>query len=88
MTKKRKSKSKRYYFTEKHEKAIVNYAKTSDIKIRTELYVRWIQPAFDQMVDMIVFTYKFTTLPNIDELRNECKVWLTTILEKYDPNKS
>jgi hypothetical protein len=39
------------------------------------------------MVDKIVFTYKFTTLPNIDELRDECKVWLTMILDKYDPNK-
>ena len=39
------------------------------------------------MVDKIVYTYKFTTLPNIDDLRDECKVWLTTILEKYDPNK-
>tara|TARA_R100000008_G_C3587763_1_gene174087 strand:+ start:16009 stop:16557 length:549 start_codon:yes stop_codon:yes gene_type:complete len=39
------------------------------------------------MVDKIVFTYKFTTLPNIDDLREECKVWLTTILDKYDPNK-
>ena len=49
--------------------------------------MRLIRPAFDQMVDKIVFTYKFTSLPNIDELRDECKVWLTTILEKYDPNK-
>jgi len=39
------------------------------------------------MVDKIVFTYKFTTLPNIDELRDECKVWLTTILDKYDQSK-
>jgi hypothetical protein len=39
------------------------------------------------MVDKIVFTYKFTNLPNIDELREDCKVWLTTILEKYDPNR-
>jgi len=39
------------------------------------------------MVDKIVFTYKFTNLPNIDELRQDCKVWLTTILEKYDPNR-
>ena len=31
-----------------------------------------------------MFTYKFTTLPNIDSLRDECKVWLITILElKY-----
>tara|TARA_B100000131_G_scaffold317019_1_gene358220 strand:- start:346 stop:894 length:549 start_codon:yes stop_codon:yes gene_type:complete len=39
------------------------------------------------MVDKIVFTYKFTNLPNCDDLREECKVWLTTILDKYDPNK-
>ena len=39
------------------------------------------------MVDKIVFTYKFTNLPNIDYLRDECKVWLMTILDKYDPSK-
>jgi len=39
------------------------------------------------MVDKIVFTYKFTNLPNCDELRDECKIWLTTVLEKYDPAK-
>jgi DNA-directed RNA polymerase specialized sigma subunit len=39
------------------------------------------------MVDKIVFTYKFTSLPNIDSLKDECKIWLTTILDKYDPNK-
>ena len=75
------------YFTQEHEDAIVKYALTKDRKIRTELYVTLLQPAFDEMVDKIVFTYKFTTLPNIDELRDECKVWLTTILDKYDPNR-
>ena len=39
------------------------------------------------MVDKIVFTYRFTTLPNIDSLRDECKIWLITILEKFDPSK-
>ena len=39
------------------------------------------------MVDKIVYTYKFTTLPNVDALKDECKVWLTTILDKYDPSK-
>ena len=75
------------YFTQEHEEAIVKYALTDDRQIRTELYIKWIQPAFDEMVDKIVYTYKFTNLPNIDDLRGECKVWLTTILNKYDPNK-
>ena len=39
------------------------------------------------MVDKIVFTYKFTNLPNIENLREECKIYLTTILDKYDPDK-
>ena len=75
------------YFTQEHEQAIIDYCGSDCNKLRTRLYVKWIQPAFDQMVDKIVFTYKFTTLPNIDELRDECKVWLTTVLEKYDPKK-
>ncbi len=75
------------YFTQEHENAIVEYSRTNCNKVRTNLYVNLIQPAFSEMVDKIVFTYKFTTLPNIDELRDECKVWLTMVLDKYDPNK-
>mgnify|MGYP001193985671 CR=1 FL=1 len=75
------------YFTKVHEEAIINYALTTDNKIRTELYVKYIGPAFDQMVDKIVYTYKFTTLPNIDYLKDECKIYLTTILDKYDSSK-
>ena len=84
---KRRARNKNYYFTKDHENAIIQYCKTTCIRERTELYVRWIEPAFNEMVDKIVYTYKFTTLPNIDDLRAECKVWLTTILDKYDPNK-
>ena len=82
-----RSKKKNYYFTKVHEDAIVEYARIRDVRRRTELYIQYIEPAFSEMVDKVVFTYKFTTLPNIDSLREECKVWLTTILDKYDPNK-
>ena len=89
MKKKKRTRSKRknYYFTQEHEDAIIQYANTNCIKVRTDLYVKWIQPAFNEMVDKIVFTYKFTTLPNCDSLRDECKIWLMTILDKYDPSK-
>jgi len=39
------------------------------------------------MVNKIVFTYKFNNLPNIEDLKEECKIWITTILEKFDPSK-
>jgi|TARA_A100001391_G_C4986038_1_gene256721 hypothetical protein len=85
--KRTRSKRKNYYFTQEHEDAIIQYASTNCIKVRTDLYIKWIQPAFNEMVDKIVFTYKFTNLPNCDSLRDECKIWLMTILDKYDPSK-
>ena len=83
----RKKSKKNHYFTQVHEDAIVKYALTDDRELRSKLYEEYIQPAFDDMVDKIIYTYRFTTLPNIDYLRADCKVWLTTILNKYDPNK-
>lgn len=75
------------YFTQEHEDAIIKYANTKDPKIRQELYRELIGPAFNEMVNKIVFTYKFNNLPNIDDLKEECKIWITTILDKFDPSK-
>ena len=83
----RRRKSKRLYFTKVHEAAIVQYSITDDHKLKTRLYVDLINPAINEMVDKIVYTYKFTSLPNIDDLKAECKVFLTTILNKFDPAK-
>lgn len=90
MTRRRRSSdsSKKLYFTKVHEDAIVEYCQeATTYRRRCELYEDLIQPAFNEMVDKIVFTYRFTTLPNIEDLREDCKVWLTTILAKYDPNR-
>ena len=83
----KKKKTSNYYFTSVHEDAIVEYCSTEDRSKREKLYVQFIQPAFSEMVDKIIYTYKFTSIPNIDILKDDCKVWLTTILSKYDPNR-
>jgi len=75
------------YFTQVHENAIVEYCSIDCMKKKEKLYRDLIQPVFSQMVDKIVFTYRFTSLPDIDDLRDECKVYLTTILGKFDPAK-
>jgi len=83
----RRSKNSRNYFTKVHENAIIEYNNTDDFKRREELYRTLIQPTFSELVDKIVFTYRFTTLPNIDVLRQDCKIWLTTVLDKFNPDK-
>ena len=83
----RRSKNSRNYFTKVHEDAIIEFNNTTDLKRREVLYTTLIGPALNEMVDKIVFTYRFTSLPNIDSLRDECKIWLVTILEKFKPEK-
>jgi|TARA_R110000744_G_scaffold117175_1_gene219053 hypothetical protein len=85
--KRRKRGTGKQYFTKDTENAIVAYTLTEDNEIRTKLYVKEIKPALDELVDKIVYTYKFTSLSNIDVLKDDCKVWLTTILAKYDQSK-
>ena len=87
MVKMKKARKKNNYFTKDHENAILQYVATDDQRLRTELYSEYIGPAFNEMVDKIVYTYKFTNLPNIEPLKDECKVWLTTILDKFEPSK-
>lgn len=79
--------NKKHYFTQVNEDAIIEYIKSKDSVIRTDLYVRLIEPVFSEMVNKIIFTYKFTNLPDINSLREECKIWLVTILDKFEPQK-
>ena len=83
----KKKKKSNHYFTQDTEDAIVAYARTEDIAVRTKLYVEHIQPAFNELVDKIVYTYKYTSLQNINPLKDDCKIWLTTILDKYNPDR-
>jgi|TARA_Y100000310_G_scaffold240535_2_gene244364 hypothetical protein len=83
----RKKRKKNLYFTKVHEGAIIQYALSGDIGERSELYIALIQPAFSELVDKIVYTYKFNNLPNIDCLKDDCKIWLMTILDKYDAER-
>ncbi len=79
--------NKNQYFTKLHEDAILEYASIVDNNRKSYLYTSLIQPAFNEMVEKIVYTYKFNILPNIEDLKSECKVFLTTILDKYDVNR-
>tara|TARA_R110000850_G_scaffold51320_3_gene124829 strand:- start:71 stop:757 length:687 start_codon:yes stop_codon:yes gene_type:complete len=85
--KKRQRKKKNQYFTQFHEDAIVEYTGSEDNHHRNELYKDIIQPVFKEMINKIVFTYKFTNLPNVDSLKDECEMHLVTILSNFDPSK-
>jgi hypothetical protein len=87
MNDRKPKRKKNNYFTQVHENAIVKYKGCEDQLQRNELYRDIIRPAFVEMINKIVFTYKFTNLPNIENLKDECEIHLITILSNFDPSK-
>lgn len=83
----KKKKSKQYFTKLIHEKAILEYIDSDDPRHRNELYINIIRPAFSEMVNKIVYRYKFTNLPNIQSLIQECESHLIMILSKFDRDK-
>ena len=83
----RRSKKNNNYFTKVHENAILNYIDCEDRNERNIIYRDVIRPVFIEMINKIVFTYKFTNLPNIENLKNECEIHLITILSNFDSTK-
>ena len=82
-----KKKKSNQYFTKVHENAILEYISCVDNKKKNELYQEIIRPVFVEMINKIVFTYKFGSLPNIDALKEECEIHLITILSNFDETK-
>ena len=88
MTRKRRRRKKgKKYFTEVHENAILEYIASNDPIHKNHIYRSVIQPVFREMIEKIAFTYKFTSLPNIDNLKQECEVHLVTVLSNFDKSK-
>lgn len=80
-------KNKNYYFRQEHEDAIVEYVDCKDRDRREYLYRELLNPAFTELIDKIVATKRHNTLPNIDYLKEECKMYLMGVLDKFDPTR-
>ena len=80
--------SNQYFTEEVHGQAILDYVSCEDFKEREKIYRDTIMPVFDELVKNIIYTYKYNSLPNIDQLKDDCIVHLTMVLNKYDKNRN
>jgi hypothetical protein len=75
------------YFTLEHDKAITEYVISTDNVERNKIYDSMILPVFKELIHKIVYTFKYTSLPNISILQEDCLVHLTTVLNKFDASR-
>lgn len=86
---KRKPKTKKMYFTDDTEAAIIEYLNESDPYMRNKIYNERIKYAFHKLTENIIHTFKFyyTEVETIAELQHEVTAFLLEKLHLYNQSK-
>ncbi len=76
------------YFDSETQRAIEMFQLAVDNETRHQLYLSKIMPAFDKLVESLIFIYGFAS-PNepIEHLKNDCVTFLYESLHKFDATR-
>tara|TARA_A100001011_G_C14146565_1_gene772131 strand:- start:318 stop:1052 length:735 start_codon:yes stop_codon:yes gene_type:complete len=76
------------YFTADTQEAIVKYQNAETDEEKQALYLKEIYPAFDKLVENLIFVYGFkTSYDTFTELKSDCVSFLYESLYKWSPEK-
>jgi hypothetical protein len=78
--------SNKDYFNKDVHDAIIRYCNKIEEKEKQELYLKYIDPAFRQLVEKVVYAYNFTGLKNLEDLKDDCLSMLISNLQKFNPD--
>lgn len=76
-----------FYFDCVTQKAIIDFISSESSSERAAIYEEFIKPAFEKLVDGLIFTNKYKGSFGYDDLKNDCVAFLYENIEKYDPRK-
>jgi len=76
-----------FYFTQEIEDAIVLYSNTDSKDLKNELYKNLIGKTLKELIDNVVQVYQVGYLPNISFLKEECLLYLISVLNKFDASR-
>jgi hypothetical protein len=86
--KKKKKKTKHYYFNIGTEKAIIRYNKTDDARLKNKIYSEHIAYPFDKLAENIIHTFKFYyfDVPS-EQVKHEVVSFLVMNMHKFKEGK-
>jgi len=88
ISRRRPGKKRNMYFHEGTAAAIVAYQGTDDITAKQRLYKADIFPAFDKLVENLIFIHGFRGLhDSYEDLKNDCVTFLYEAIHKFDPSR-
>lgn len=79
--------SSNIYFSNITQDAIVRFQGAPSLEDKNKIFTEEISPVFNKLIENIIFTYKFSNLDLVQNLKHECLINLYEALEKFNPDK-
>jgi len=89
-TKKKKITKKndlKYYFHSGTHDAIINFQTSDDHRLKESIYVNEILPAFNKLVENLIFIHGNSAVIMSDDFKNDCITFLYETLKKFDASR-
>jgi len=75
------------YFTSETDEYIKKFIEATSDEEKHELFNEGIRPAFEKLIENLIYVYKFFTLDNVDTLKQDCLANLYEMLPKFKPER-
>ncbi len=75
------------YFTADTDKYIVKFIESEEEAERHKIFHDKIRPAFEKLIENLIFVYGFFNIDDVDTLKKDCLTNLYEMLPKFDPTK-
>ena len=83
-----KGKSRNLYFTLETQDSLIEYQNTEVIEEKQKVYLAKIQPAFEKLVENLIFVYGFkTAYDSFEDLKTDCVSFLYESIHKWKPER-
>ena len=77
----------KYYFHSGTHDAIVIFQAATDQKVKEQVYVNDILPAFNKLVENLIYIHGTNVVIMSDDFKNDCITFLYETLKKFDPSR-
>ena len=75
------------YFTEETDEFIRRFIAAEEDDVKHDIFNEGIRPAFEKLIENLIYVYKFFTLDDVETLKQDCLANLYEAIPKFNPEK-
>lgn len=75
------------YFTRDTDRALEKFINSENMEEKHAIFESDIKPAFEKLIENLIFVYSFFKIDDVDTLKRECLADLYEMIPRFDPSR-